>query len=152
MDITVMFMIKDGRQEEVEVKAYGKDSATIFIKADSIATASSLLLQAEPQAAEAMQNWEDVQEEVKAPAEPQKHFRIGQQAVEDIQAELDEFTSTTKGAKYIKALETAQDFCYRKANGGMKYSELKYFFNLAAIGNEWDAIGGAYHIAYRRGY
>lgn len=152
MEFTVCFMIKDGKKEDVEIKACSKDSATIFIKADSIEKASSLLLQAEPKAKEAMQSWNPVKKEEPKKQDLQKHYRASNTAIEDIQAKIDEYTSTPAGAKFVNTLETAKEFCYKKAYGGMKCSELIYFYNLAFTCNEGDAISGAYHLAYWRGY
>lgn len=148
-------MIKDSKKESVDITAYSKDSATIFITADSTEKASSLLLQAEPKAKEAMQNWEPVEKDETKEKEPQKHYYVCSRAKEDAQAEIDEYKATTAGKRFIDAQQTATAFCYKHSKGGMTWNEINYYFNLCAGGGAngvLEAINYAYCTAYRRGF
>lgn len=151
--MTTLILLEVGQQDKpqkVEAQAISNNTANIYITANTMQEATELLQQGVEKAQEAVKNWKPVEKPVEE--KPQKHYRVGHKAIEDIQAELDEYTSTQAGAKLVNALETAKEFCYKKSNGGMTYSEMTYFYNLTAVCKEWDAIGGAYHLAYRRGY
>ena len=136
----VVIMIEDGSPQKKEVKAFSNTSANIFITAETMQEALTLLQEGIPEAQKATELWQPTQEEEK-PIEKGKSF----------DEEAAEYEATPKGQRFIKQLQNARQFEHKYGNGGLYYSELDYL----ACKHHNNLINGCsdiYCLAYRSGY
>lgn len=152
MKMTVLFMIESGKEVSLTTEAFSKKSANIYITADSIDKARALLPTGELQAAEAMRNYTEGQEE---PAqEGQLHYELyTNKAIEEMEADAAEYLESKKGQRFQKSLENARTFYFKKhtGKGGLSCSNLEYLTNIyhnSLLSGSFDL----YALGYKLGY
>ena len=142
-------IIEEGSPADATVKAFGEDTANIFIKAASLDEALQLVPGAEQDALEACKNWKP--EEVPQEEEPKKHYIVSPVATEDIEETIQDFEESEKGRRFVKVLENAKDFTSKKDKHGMLITEFKYLLALT-YKEAYSGLLTMYDYAYRKGY
>lgn len=150
MKKVIAMIIEDGNDASTEVNAYSKESASIFIKAPNTQTALIQLEIAEEQAAEACKNYIPTEEPAEEP-KPQKHYRVSKIATEDIQEYFKDCETDKDKQRIKKGIENARKFRHGKDGGGLRMSEIDYFYMLI-YKNIWEGLTAMYDYAFRRGY
>ena len=147
MKINVLIKIEDGNSQTVEVDAFGKDRATIFVTADTLQNAQALVIQAEDKALEAMKNWEPKEE----PAEE----RVSRPAADPVMAEAKAYEKTPAGQRFIRQIENAKTFYHDKyrqhPRGGLGMKQMMYLTNKYR-NNFINASFALSALEFRRGY
>ena len=144
-------IIEDGNKASKEVNAFSKDSATVFIKAQTLQEALPLLEEGMEEAGKLCTIWEPTEQEQEQEEKPQKHYALKRVAQEDIQEYLEEYAATTKGRNFIKSLEKAKTFRQKRDCGGLVVSQFNYLLMLTEK-NTFDGLLAMYDLSYRRGY
>lgn len=126
----ICIFIDAERKEKVDVTAISKESGMIFITLQEYdqEKITALIEKARPELQIACEVWEKPQEEETA-QKPEKHFRVIQKAVEDMEEEARSFEESDQGKRFLKRLATARDRFDRYNNHGLKFSQLNYLAN-----------------------
>lgn len=151
-DITIMFMVKNGRKESIEVSAQSDNMALAIITAGTIEEASKLLPKAEGEANKAMDEYVAPPVKEVAPIEEQKHFfAFSNHTVEDAKADIERFKATPHGKKFIES--QVKNFMFEsKHTDGYTFDEYSYYMNLLYMGKCFEALDGISATSYKRGY
>jgi len=156
MKINVLVKIEDGNSQKVEVEAFGKDTAGIFVTADTLQNAQALISQAESTALEAMKNWQPKEEPAKEQDDKsQKHYSISDKSIEEMDEDTKAFEETPAGKRFVKQIETSKAFCFKECKkrpkGGLRTEQLIYLAN-RFHNNFLNASFVLSALEYRRGY
>ena len=154
MKISVMMMINDGCSQNVEIKAFGTETANIAIMAATISEAQELLSQAEEKALELMKDWKpeepDPEEE-----KPQKHYLVASKSIEDMEEDWKEYEESPKGQRFIKRVERAKEFNHKHSKSDfISISELYHLANKyqdSLLNGFFDISALAYQQGYKHG-
>lgn len=142
-------IIEEGSPADATVKAFGEDTANIFIKAASLDEALQLVPGAEQDALEACKNWKP--EEVPQEEEPKKHYIVSPVATEDIDELITEVENSKKGQRFIKSLNNAKAFRAKKDINSMLMTQFMYILALT-YKEAYSGLLTMYDYAYRKGY
>ncbi len=150
MKKVIAMIIEDGKDARMEVNAGSKERASIFIEAPNMQTALIQLEMAEAQAEEACKNYVPEEKEPKE-EKPQKHYKVSRIATEDIQEYFKDCETDKDKQRIKKGIENARIFTHRKDGGGLRMSEIDYFYMLIHK-DIWEGLTAMYDYAFRRGY
>lgn len=152
MSKIVTMIIEDGRQATVEAKACSNEGGTVFITASTLKEAQGLIAIGAAQLAEAITNWQPVEEErEEAPAADQKHYYVISRSIEEMDEAAKDYEDSAEGQRLLKRIEKAQAFRFKHNKGGLKCLELNYLANKCYN----SFLNGCFDMAaleYMRGY
>ena len=152
MKQTILLLIEDQNQKNVEAAAFSKDTANIYIYAATIQEAAELLPKGAELAAEAMKNWTPEAAVVDQPEDkPVQHYVHYTYSIEEMADAAEAYENTPAGQRFTKRLENARAFYYKHSKGGLLCSEVQYL----AFKHQNGLINGGIDLsalAYRRGY
>lgn len=133
--VNLICMIRPGKEERLDIEAYGRNSADIFIVADNITAATALIPEGEKKAAEAMAEWTPKKEiEVEKPSDPVSE-RIKKRDAE-------------RNKRILKDFEDAKKFSEKHDNHGLR---LDYIDNLFTM-DPFYSIEYCHDLGFRSGF
>lgn len=145
MALVFTMIINDDAQGTIHVNACSNEGGSATITACTLQEAQELLSQGAEKLNEAMQNWKpEGQEE---PATDPKH--LIKRSMEEKTA-TQEYEESTQGKRFIKAIEQAKDFTFKRYSG-LKSSQLNYIadkYRNNLVNGSFDLVA----LAYKQGY
>ena len=152
MSKIVTMIIEDGRQATVEAKACSNEGGTVFITASTLKEAQGLIAVGTAQLAEAMTDWQPVEEELEeAPAADQKHYYVMSRSIEEMNEAAQAYEESQAGQRFTKRVDNAVAFYFKHSKGGLLCTQLEYLAN-----KHYNSLlnGSIYlsALAYRTGY
>lgn len=144
----ITMIIEDGTQATVEATACSNEGGDVFITASTLQEAQTLIATGAAQLAEAMKNWQPVEEE---PEQDQKHYYVISRSMEEMQEAAQAYEESPEGQRFTKSIENAIEFTFKHSKGGLYVTQLNYLANK----HYNSLLNGSFELtalAYRRGY
>lgn len=149
MKTLYLITIKEGNSTEKSIMACSEDAANIYINASTLDEALTLLKGTSQEAEEAVKNY--TPDPIEEPEEAPQHYQLPAMTIEKADAFIEEFRTTSQGARLLKSIELSKDLQRKHGDRNLSLYDLRYFLVLA-YKNTFEALSSIFDYGYRKGY
>lgn len=147
-------IIEDEAQVTLQASACSNEGGNVFITARTLQEAQGLIDKGAAQLAEAMKNWQPVEEEQEEPAADQKHYYYISRSIEEMDEEAAAYEDSPEGQRFAKRVDNAVAFYFKHSKGGLLCTQLNYLANKhynSLLNGSIDLSALAYRTGYNAG-